>query len=67
MLAIDRLTRAEKLELAHALWRDLEADAAPLETSPWHGAALDEAQQSAGYRELSCSSRGTPAKVGKTN
>ncbi|CAG0989475.1 hypothetical protein BURK2_02299 [Burkholderiales bacterium] len=52
MLSIDTLTRAEKLELAHTLWRELEQDPAPLDTTPWHGAALDEAQQALCYRNI---------------
>ncbi len=59
MLSINSLTRAEKLELAHALWQELEQDAMPLDTSPWHGAALDEAQQAQVYRHLPLRRRAT--------
>lgn len=60
MLPIDRLTRAEKLELAHALWCELEQDSAIPDDSPWHGAALDEAQQALCYREIRVSGRRPP-------
>ncbi|MBI3147309.1 MAG: addiction module protein [Betaproteobacteria bacterium] len=52
MLAIDLMSRSEKLELAQALWRDLGEGSATVESVSWHGAALDEAQQALCYREI---------------
>ncbi len=61
MIAIDQLTRAEKLELAQTLWRELSADSCGSECdfAPWHGAALDEAMQVPDYREIDFSTRKT--------
>lgn len=44
MLALDKLTRTEKLQLMEALWDDLSADAGALPSPEWHGQALEAAQ-----------------------
>jgi hypothetical protein len=45
MLAIEQLSRAEKLQMMEALWRDLSGDEAALVSPNWHEAALKEADQ----------------------
>lgn len=45
MLAIDTLSRAEKLQLMEALWMDLARDPSKVEMPAWHGQALVAAQQ----------------------
>jgi len=45
MLAIERLTRAEKLRMMEALWDDLAHDKTVLASPSWHGDALKEAEQ----------------------
>ncbi len=44
MIAIDQLSRTEKLRMMEALWRDLCADAEPLAPIAWHGTALQQAE-----------------------
>ena len=44
MFAIEKLSRAEKLRMMEALWRDLAANAADLPPSAWHGDALQKAK-----------------------
>ena len=60
MIAIDGLSRAEKLELAQTLWREL-ADSPSREEMPWNSAALDEAMQAPSYREIDFQARKTAA------
>jgi hypothetical protein len=45
MLALETLSRADKLKLMEALWDDLAADPADLASPEWHGEALDAARQ----------------------
>ncbi len=45
MLAIDTLSRAEKLKLMEALWADLSCDPAAVDMPAWHEHALAAAQQ----------------------
>jgi hypothetical protein len=45
MPAIEQLSRAEKLQMMEALWRDLSGDEAALVSPDWHEAALKEAEQ----------------------
>lgn len=46
MLALEKLSRAEKLRMMEALWDDLTHDkAASLPSPAWHGEALKEAEQ----------------------
>ncbi len=44
MLALEKLTRVEKLQLMEILWEDLSANAADLPSPAWHEYALNEAQ-----------------------
>ena len=44
MLALDKLTRTEKLQLMEALWDDLSANAGALPSPAWHGLAPAAAQ-----------------------
>jgi hypothetical protein len=44
MLAIEQLSRAEKLQMMEALWRDLSADQTALVSPAWHDAALKQAE-----------------------
>jgi len=44
MLALDKLTRTEKLQLMEALWEDLSANVDALPSPAWHGSALAAAQ-----------------------
>lgn len=44
MIAIEKLSRAEKLRMMEALWRDLSTDSAGLASPQWHGQALQAAQ-----------------------
>jgi hypothetical protein len=44
MIAIEKLSRAEKLRMMEALWRDLRASAEPLPSMTWHGEALRQAE-----------------------
>jgi len=44
MFAIEKLSRAEKLRMMEALWRDLSANAAEFAPSAWHGDALRQAE-----------------------
>jgi hypothetical protein len=43
-VAIDRLSRAEKLSLMEALWRDISVDENTLSSPDWHADALREAE-----------------------
>lgn len=43
MLAIEKLTRSEKLRMMEALWDDLAHDKTILDSPEWHGDALKEA------------------------
>ena len=45
MIAIDALSRTEKLQVMEALWEDLTRGAEPFATPPWHEAALRETEQ----------------------
>ncbi len=45
MLAIEKLTRSEKLRMMEALWDDLANDKTILASPAWHGEALKEAEQ----------------------
>ena len=45
MLAIDTLSREDKLKLMEALWDDLTGTAADFASPNWHADALDAAQQ----------------------
>lgn len=47
MIAIEKLSRAEKLRMMEALWRDLSANADDLLSPPWHADALQEASSAA--------------------
>jgi hypothetical protein len=47
MLAIDKLSRTEKLRMMEALWRDLAADVGDFSSPPWHAQALREAETAA--------------------
>jgi len=44
MIALEKLSRAEKLRMMEALWRDLSADSAALASPAWHGEALQAAE-----------------------
>lgn len=44
MIAIEKLSRAEKLRMMEALWRDLSANADELVSPAWHGDALRQAE-----------------------
>lgn len=44
MLAIEGLTRSEKLRMMEALWDDLTHDKTMLASPSWHGEALNEAE-----------------------
>lgn len=44
MIAIDKLSRAEKLRMMEALWRDLSAHADELVSPAWHGDSLRAAE-----------------------
>jgi hypothetical protein len=44
MLSLATLSRAEKLRMMEALWRDLSMDEAALASPEWHGSALHEAE-----------------------
>ena len=45
MLAIDGMTRSEKLRMMEALWDDLSHDKTVLASPAWHGEALKKAEQ----------------------
>ncbi|MDR3157671.1 MAG: addiction module protein [Zoogloeaceae bacterium] len=45
MLALETLSRADKLKLMETLWDDLSANAADLASPEWHGEALDAARR----------------------
>jgi hypothetical protein len=45
MLALETLSRVDKLKLMETLWDDLAANAADLASPEWHGEALDAAQR----------------------
>jgi hypothetical protein len=45
MLALETLSRADKLKLMETLWDDLVANPADLASPGWHGEALDAARQ----------------------
>lgn len=47
MIAIDKLSRAEKLRMMEALWRDLSANADELLSPSWHDEALRQAESAA--------------------
>jgi hypothetical protein len=44
MIALEHLSRAEKLRMMEALWRDLSAGTDPLPPQAWHGVALQDAE-----------------------
>jgi hypothetical protein len=44
MLSLASLSRAEKLRMMEALWRDLSMDDGALASPEWHGSALQEAE-----------------------
>lgn len=44
MIAIEKLSRAEKLRMMEALWRDLSANADELVSPAWHRDALLQAE-----------------------
>lgn len=44
MLSLATLSRAEKLRMMEALWRDLSVNEAELASPEWHGSALQEAE-----------------------
>jgi hypothetical protein len=44
MIALEKLSRTEKLRMMEALWRDLSANDEPLPPMAWHGAALEQAE-----------------------
>jgi len=54
MFALEKLSRAEKLQMMEALWRDLTANAAELPPSAWHSDALRqaEAEQAKGSAQM---------------
>lgn len=45
MIAIENLTRVEKLQMMEALWDDLSHDSALLDSPNWHENKLKEAEQ----------------------
>ncbi|ACO77131.1 hypothetical protein AvCA_08910 [Azotobacter vinelandii CA] len=47
MIALESLTRAEKLRMMEALWRDLSASAEGIVSPVWHGEALKQAEAAA--------------------
>lgn len=44
LVALEKLTRAEKFQLMEALWVDLSRDTAALPSPDWHQQALQDAQ-----------------------
>ncbi|SAI73149.1 Putative addiction module component [Bordetella ansorpii] len=44
MFTLENLSRAEKLRVMEALWRDLSANAADLTSPIWHNEALQQAE-----------------------
>ena len=54
MIAIENLSRIEKLQMMEALWRDLSADAGAFASPAWHGDALHQAEaaQAAGTARM---------------
>lgn len=44
MLALENLSRVDKLELMETLWDNLSTNAAELTSPQWHSEALDAAQ-----------------------
>jgi hypothetical protein len=44
MLAIENLSRSEKLRMMEALWENLSRDNTVLASPEWHGEALKEAE-----------------------
>jgi hypothetical protein len=44
MFALEKLSRAEKLRMMEALWRDLSSDEESLPPMAWHGEALQQAE-----------------------
>lgn len=44
MIAIEKLSRIEKLQMMEALWRDLSAHANDVASPAWHGEALQQAE-----------------------
>lgn len=44
MFTLENLSRAEKLRVMEALWRDLSANAAGLTSPAWHNEALQQAE-----------------------
>jgi len=62
MIATEGLSRAEKLELAQTLWREL-ADSPSRDEMPWNSAALDEAMQAPNYRAIDFQARKTAAST----
>lgn len=45
MLALENLSRVDKLKLMETLWNDLTANASDLVSPDWHAEALNAAQQ----------------------
>ena len=45
MLALETLSRTDKLKLMETLWDDLSANAVDLASPGWHSEALDAARQ----------------------
>ena len=45
MLAIEQMSRMEKLRLMESLWEDLSHEDAALASPGWHGEALTEAER----------------------
>jgi hypothetical protein len=45
MLALETLSRADKLKLMETLWDDLSANAADFASPGWHAGALDATRQ----------------------
>jgi hypothetical protein len=44
-LAIERMSREDKLRAMEALWADLSRDEAELDSPRWHGAVLRDTEQ----------------------
>lgn len=44
MIAIEKLSRADKLRMMESLWRDLSADAGELASPAWHEDALRQSE-----------------------
>jgi Putative addiction module component len=45
ILALEKMTVAEKLRLMEAIWADLSRDESQIESPKWHGAVLREREE----------------------